>query len=295
MERSRRDFAAFFAFIAPALFFYLVFFIVPIPTSIYFSLFKWSGIAGDLEFIGLRNYRFLLQDSILWKSVGNNFKLAIFSVVFQIPLGILLGLLATSGLPLTRTFKLLYFVPMMISAIAVAVTWRLIYDPFFGLIVNLFKAIGIEGVTGGWLAESESAFNAVFVAISWQSIPFYMILFSAALSGVPSEILEAATIDGAASFARFFRITLPLIFGTIRTASILAIIGSLQYFGLVWVLTKGGPANSTELMSTMMYRRAFFDFRSGMASTIAVFMFVISITVTVTILKLTQRGVLENE
>ncbi len=279
-----------FAFVLPALLIYLFYFLLPIPLSGVYSLFKWDGISPMTDFRGLGNYIKLFHDSVFWTSFINNIKLVVLSLIIQLPIGLLLGLLVSSKLKGLMVYKLFYFIPMTISAVAIGITWKFIYDPNFGLLNTFLSSIGLENLALGWLGEPELAIGAVIATISWQYAPFYMVLFSAGLSGVPQELIEAAYIDGASKFQSFLHITLPLLRGTIRTASILSITGSLKYFALIFVMTEGGPNHASELMATYMYKQAFTSFKMGYGSAIAVVMFIISFAVTIIALKLGKQS-----
>ncbi len=200
-----------------------------------------------------------------------------------------LGLLVSSQLRGARLFKLLYFIPMMLSAVAIGITWKFIYEPNYGLLNGALRLVGLGSLARGWLGEPRLALAAAIATICWQFIPFYMVIFAAALAGVPQELIEAAYIDGASPAVSFFRITLPLLRNTIRTAAILSLTGSLKYFGLIYVMTEGGPDHATELLATYMYKQAFTGFRMGYGSTVAVFMFLISFLLTVLVLRLGKR------
>lgn len=276
-------------FLSPALFFYLLYFVIPVPMSFFYSFFNWNGITADMEFIGFRNWNTLFGDSVFWRSVVNNFVLVIMSILIQIPIGILLGTLVSSKLRGAKLFKLFYFVPMTLSAVAIGLIWVFIYDPNYGVINEFLDGVGLSHLAKGWLGDPETAFGAVIATICWQYIPFYMIIFSAAISGIPKELNEAAYIDGATRVQTFFRITLPLITSTIRMTIVLALTGSLKYFGLIYVMTEGGPSHSTELMATYMYKQAFTNFRMGYGSTVASFMFILSIGLTLLTLTLGGR------
>ncbi len=280
-KKERHNLFVGLAFLAPALFFYLLYFVIPVPMSFFYSFFKWNGITPDKEFIGLKNWFLLFQDEVFWRSVMNNFILVIMSIIIQIPMGIILGSLVSSKIKGARMFKLLYFVPMTLSAVAIGLIWTFIYEPNFGVINTMLDSLGLSHLATGWLGDPETAFGAVILTISWEYIPFYMILFAAAISSIPRELNEAAYIDGATETQGFFKITIPLISNTIRTSCVLALTGSLKYFGLIFVMTEGGPSHSTELMATYMYKQSFTNFRMGYGSTIASFMFILSIILTV--------------
>ena len=289
--KSRHNFFVALAFLGPALFFYLMYFIIPIPMSFFYSLFNWNGITPDMEFIGLKNWDSLFADSVFWKSVMNNFVLVIMSIIIQIPFGIILGAMVSSKMKGAKIFKFFYFIPMTLSAVAIGLIWIFIYEPNFGVINAFLEIIGLGQLTRGWLGDPNTAFGAVILTVSWQYIPFYMIIFSAAISSIPVELNEAAYIDGATRVQSFFRITLPLISSTIKMSCILALTGSLKYFGLIYVMTEGGPSHSTELMATYMYKQAFTNFRMGYGSTVASFMFILSIGLTLLTLSIGKKKV----
>ncbi|WP_319414665.1 sugar ABC transporter permease [Marispirochaeta aestuarii] len=290
MTSKNSNMAAGFAFVAPALLIYLFYFMLPIPLSALYSLFKWDGISPMTDFRGFDNYIRLFGDSVFWLSFFNNIKLVILSLLIQLPMGLLLGLLVSSRLRGLEVYKLFYFVPMTISAVAIGITWKFIYEPNFGLLNTFLIKIGLENLALGWLGEPGLAVGSVIATISWQYIPLYMVIFAAALSGIPRELIEAAYIDGASGFQSFFNVTLPLLQGTIRTASILSITGSLKYFALIFVMTEGGPNHASELMATYMYKQAFTTFRMGYGSSIAVIMFILSFVVTILTLRLGKKS-----
>jgi raffinose/stachyose/melibiose transport system permease protein len=286
---KKHDFLAALLFVLPALLIYFFYFIYPIPVSGYYSLFRWNGISPHKQYLGFGNWIRLAQDELFWKSFANNLILVVASIVIQLPMGLALGLLVSSRLKGIRVFKLLYFIPMMLSAVAIGITWKFIYEPSYGLLNALFRIVGLGALARGWLGEPALALAAVIATICWEFIPFYMVIFAAALAGISQELIEAAYIDGASPSVTFFRITLPLLKGTIRTAAILSLTGSLKYFGLIYVMTEGGPNHATELLATYMYKQAFTSFSMGYGSTVAVFMFLISFLLTVVVLRMGKK------
>jgi raffinose/stachyose/melibiose transport system permease protein len=271
-------------FIGPTLLIYLVYVIYPIFATFYYSLFNWNGIQAEKTFIALNNYSTLLSDKVFWMTISNNMLLVIASVVTQIPLGLIMALILFAPLRGMRIFRTVYFLPLLMSTVAVGILWTFIYDPMFGIVNKLLEVIGLSSWQNGWLGDPKTAFIAVIVTICWQYTPFYMILFRAAISGIPDEIYEAAEIDGCSGWKKFWSITLPLIKPTIITSSVLSVIGSLKYFDLIFVMTAGGPSSSTELMATYMYKQAFSKFNMGYASSISFTMFAIAFVVALIIL-----------
>lgn len=287
---TMRETLAGLGFVVPALAVYLFYFLLPIPLSTYYSLFNWDGLSPLTRFIGLGNFERLLTNPVFWQSFGNNIRLVILSLVIQLPFGLALGLIVSSKLKGTGMFKLLYFIPMTISAVAIGITWKFIYAPNYGLLNTILRRIGLDGWTQGWLGEPNLAFGAIVAAISWQHIPFYMVLFAAGLAGIPRDLIESAYIDGATGFQSFLHVTIPLLVPTIRTAAVLSLTGSLKYFALIFVMTGGGPNHASELMATYMYKQAFTNFSMGYGSSVAVVMFVIAIALTILILTFGKKG-----
>lgn len=263
-----------FLFLAPALFFFTLYIIAPIPVSFYYSLFNWDGI-GSRTFIGSRNWIELLRDPVFWRALQNNVILVTISILVQLPMGIALALLLTSGYRFTRLLKTVYFLPYLMSSVAIGMLWRYVYEPNFGLLNMFLEAIGRYDWIQDWLGDPNVVLYSVINAVNWQFIPFYMILFMAALVGIPDELYEAATIDGASKWKTFWAITLPLLWPTVVNAAVLSLVGSLKYFDLIHVLSGGGPNHASELLATYMYKRSFQHFRMGYGSTIAVALFTI--------------------
>lgn len=285
-----RNFKA-FVFALPALAVFMFYFILPIPMSLFYSFFRWNGMfSSPMIPVGLSNWFSLFGDTVFWKAVENNFLLVGVSIATQIPIGLLLGLLISTKLKGMRAIKLLYFLPMMMSVVGIGLLWGYIYDPNFGLLNAALKFIGLNKFALGWLGNPNTALWSIFVVICWEYIPFYMIIFAAAISNIPKELIDAAKIDGATRLQTFFKITLPLLTDAIRTSTVLALVGSLQYFALMYVMTDGGPNHSTEVMALWMYKQAFSFFKTGYGSAIATFMFIISISLAFITIKLFKRS-----
>jgi raffinose/stachyose/melibiose transport system permease protein len=185
--------------------------------------------------------------------------------------------------------KLLYFLPLLMSSVAIGVLFKNVYDPNFGPLDVALRAIGLDALAQDWLGDPRFSLASTIAVICWQNIPFYMILFLAGLSSFPAELSEAAVLDGASESTIFWRIKLPHLQGTIRTAMLLAVLGSLRYFDLVFVMTSGGPDHASELMATYMYNKVFSSFQLGYGSTIASAMFLIVALVAAAALRATQR------
>jgi raffinose/stachyose/melibiose transport system permease protein len=271
-----------FFFLLPALLLYGTYTLYGIVRTFQYSTLKWTGMgpASGAASIGLANYARLLQDGHFWHALSNNLLLVVVSVVFQLSIGMVLALILNTGLRGTRFFRTVYFMPLLLSTVATGILWQLMYDPYSGLFNGILAFISPNEKIA-WLGSEKVVMFAVLFVICWQYIPQYMILLRAGMTNIPEEIYEAATIDGASKWQQFWRMTLPLLSGTIKTSAVLSIVGSLKYFDLVWVMTGGGPNGYSELMATYMYKRAFQDDMMGYASTIAACMVIISLGVIV--------------
>ena len=267
-------------FTAPALIVYLVYVIYPILSTMSYSFYSWDG-TSDKTFIGFDNYVQLFHDSIFWTSLTNNAWVVVTSVFVQIPLGMIMALMLFAPIRGIRLFSSVYFLPFLMSTVAIGLLWVFMFDPINGIINQIVNVLGFENVA--WLSDENTSMIAILLVVVWQFSPFYMILFKAAMVGIGEELYESAEIDGASSFQKFFHITLPLLMPTIVSSSILAIVGSLKAFDIFYIMTGGGPNHATELMGTYMFKQAFINFNMGYASAIAFLMFLIALVVTILI------------
>ncbi|GAK03039.1 N-acetyl-D-glucosamine ABC transport system, permease protein [Geomicrobium sp. JCM 19037] len=281
-------------FILPALLVYVVYVVYPIITTFNYSLFDWSGLSADTTFVGLGNYISLYMDRIFWLALQNNVLIVMASVLLQIPLGLIMALILSSSIKGRRFFNVMFFLPYLMSTVAIGLLWIYMFDPVNGPVNQILMWLGFSPVS--WLADPAIAIYAVLFVIIWQFSPFYMILFRAAIVGIPDELYEAADIDGANSKNKFFYVTLPTLIPTIVTSSILAIVGSLKAFDIFYIMTGGGPGHATEILGTYMYKQGFINFSMGYASAIAFTMFVIAFVCVVIIQTLEylrrKRGIL---
>ncbi|MBX7233610.1 MAG: sugar ABC transporter permease [Caldilineales bacterium] len=291
VRRRFRDNLTIFLFLLPAFVLFLAFVIYPILQSVYYSLFDWKGLGAATNFIGLNNYLNILRDQVFLRSVRNGFLLVGLSLVLQLPLALALALMVGRDLPGRAFFRIIFFLPYVFSEVITAIMWLSLYnpDPDRGFINSLLVRIpGVEPVA--WLGDTSIVLAAVFVVLTWKYFGLYMLLFMAGLQNIPAEIEEAARIDGANGGQLLTRITLPLLSGTILTCVYLSVVGSLQQFALIWVMTKGGPVNASEVMATYMYRFGFVRFWFGYGCAVAIVMFLICLTFSLIYQRLVQRS-----
>ena len=260
-------------FLAPALILFLLFVVYPIFRSIYFSMYDWNGLGPAVDFIGLENFIAILTDKVFIKAIWNVLLIILFALGSQLPLALGLAVLVGRNLPGRAIFRTIFFLPFVLSEVNAAIMWMLLYnpDPERGFINAILVLFGDKPVA--WLGDTNIVLMAVFVALTWKYFGYHMLLYLTGLQNIPLDIEEAARIDGANSFQNFFYITLPLLGSTIRTSVYLSVLGSIQQFILVWVMTKGGPVNASETLSTYMYRFGFVRFQLGYGSAVAIYMF----------------------
>lgn len=257
---------------------------IPIILTGYYGLMDWNGI-GPMTFIGLDNYMELLSDDTFWYSARNSFFLAFFSTAALI-VYLAVSLVLSAKIKGRETLRKIYLIPMLLSSVAIAQLWIKIYDPNNGMLNSLLTTLGVESPPA-WLAERSTVLIAIFIAIVWQYAGFYIIIYSAALKGIPASLIEAAEIDGATPLQIAYKIKVPLISGVIKTTIVLAIVGSLKYFDLIYVMTGGGPNGASEVIASYMYKQAFGINNFGYGSAIGFALLVLALATTFVIQKLT--------
>lgn len=277
-------------FLIPAFVLYIVLVVLPIFQSARYSLYRWDGLGPLARFVGLENYRDILEDPVFWQSFKNNMIVVFFSLVTQMPPAVFLAIILTGRVRGRSLLRTVYFAPQIVSTVAASYLFYYVYEPTFGLLNETLRAIGLGNLTQGWLGNPSIALYSVLVVISWKYIGFYMVLFMAAIEGIPPELFEAARIDGCTSWQIVRKITLPLLAGTMKTACVLSIVGSIKYFDLIWVMTSGGPAHSTELIATYMYKKTFLSWEMGYGSALAFVLFLIAFLLSLGFTRLTSRN-----
>lgn len=267
-------------FILPAFLVYTLYTASSIFRTFQFSLHDWSGFGplANSANIGFANYVKLFADERFMHAIKNNFLLVIVSIVFQLSTGMILALIINSKNKGTKFFRTIYPMPLLLSTVATGILWLLMFNPYTGLFNGLLRIISPD-VRLSWLGSEQVVLFAVMFVICWQYSPQYMILLRAGMTNISAEVYEAAVIDGANKWQQFWKITFPLLSGTLKTSAVLSIVGSLKYFDLIWIMTGGGPNGYSELMATYMYRKAFTEDQMGYASSVASSMIVISLVV----------------
>ncbi len=287
--RRFQDRLVIFLFMLPALILFLLFVIYPIFRSAYFSTFNWKGLGPAVDFIGLGNYVKIFADKVFLKAVTNVVIIIVCSLVLQLPLAMMLAVMVGRDLPGRAIFRTICFLPYVLSEVNTGIMWMLLYnaDPDRGFLNAVAVLLGFKPVL--WLADMNVVLFAVFIALTWKYFGFHMLLFLTGLQNIPTEIEEAARMDGANSFQNFFFITLPLLGGTIKTSVYMSVLGSIAQFILIWVMTRGGPVNASETMATYMYRFGFVRFQLGYGSAVAIIMFILCVIFSLVYQQLTKK------
>ena len=277
-------------FLLPGLTLFAFLVIFPILQSVYYSLFDWKGFGPAVDFVGLDNFVSILSDRVFLIALRNGLFIIVFSLALQLPLALMLAVLVGRDLPGRVVFRTIFFMPYVVSEVITAIMWLFLYnpDPDRGLI-NAVLVLLPGGQAHPWLGDLNTVMPAVFVALTWKYFGFYMLLFLTGLQQIPPNIEEAAKIDGANSLQNLRYVTVPLLGSTIRTSVYLSVLGSLQQFIIVWIMTKGGPVNASETMATYMYRFGLVYFKLGYGSAVAIYMFLICLIFSIVYRHLTRQ------
>ena len=260
----------------PALAVFVFFAVMPLVGVLVLSFTRWDGL-GPIHPAGIANWRSVLGSSGLAHSLWVTFEVMLFSWLVQTPIALLLGVYTAGRHRNRAVLAVFYFVPLLLSAAAIAVTFKALLDPNFGLGPGLHSGL----LTQNWLGDPVLAMGVVIFIVSWQFIPFHALIYQGAVRQIPESLYEAAALDGAGRVRSFTSITLPQLKHTIITSSTLMVVGSLTFFDLIFVLTAGGPGDSTRVLALDMYRRGFGANQMGPASVIAVILVVVGLVIAV--------------
>jgi raffinose/stachyose/melibiose transport system permease protein len=277
-------------FVLPALILYVVFVVVPVIQAMHYSLFKWNGLGPLTDFVGLQNYATALNTRSFTTSIGNNFLILVLSLLIQIPFSLALAVMLNRRFPGRAVFRLLFFLPYVLSEAVTGIVFSLMLQPD-SVVDSSLKNVGLEAFIQDWLGDSTLVMITLFVIISWKYFGFHMIILLAGLQGIPKELEEAAYIDGADRRTAFRYVTLPLLGPTLRVSIFLSMIGALQLFDMVWVMTGGGPVNASSTMAIAMFKAGFRSHQFGYGSALAVILFLFCLVVAL----LYQRYVLRRD
>ncbi|UUZ96540.1 sugar ABC transporter permease [Paenibacillus sp. P25] len=267
-------------FLLPALLIYLTVIFIPSLYTLYLSFFSWNGVGPHKDFVGLQNYaELILKDSVFPRAIKNNLQWMIGSLVLTTGLGLGLALLLNKKIKGRTLFRGIFYFPFVLSGVVVATVWAWMYNPTQGFINKVLETMGLENWTHAWLAEPKIALYAVFAAALWQGVGQPMVLFLAGLSTISQDPYEAAIIDGAKPYQSFWYITIPLLQETFVIVIATTMIASMKVYDIIYAMTGGGPAESTQVLSSLMYYQTFKFANIGIGSAISWFLVFIAMIV----------------
>ena len=270
---NREEAIAGYSFLVPTVLSVLIFVVFPVIFSFYISFHKWDYISGDRPFIGFGNYLRMFKTEKFWKTLSNSARYGLTIVPVNIAVSLGLALLVNQKVKGVTAFRAAYFSPVVTSSVAVAMIWGWIFDPGFGLLNYLVRLVGLPGQL--WLGDPKLALPALVAMAVWNGAGYNMMIFLAGLQGISQEYYDAATVDGANGYQQFRHITLPLLSPTTFFVFITGMIGALQIFDQIYILTKGGPAGSTRTIVYYLWENGFESFDMGYASSLAYVLFAV--------------------
>lgn len=268
-----------YTFILPNFLGFLIFTFIPVIVSILLSFMEWDT-ASPMKFVGLKNFIMLLKDETFKISFVNTIYYTVATVPLTMICSLALAVLLNEGIIFKKFFRGAVFFPYITSLVAVAAVWNMLFLPTMGPINEFLKTIGVSNPPG-WLSSTRWAMPAIIITSVWRNMGYYMVLFLAGLQGIPKELYEAATVDGATPWQKFKDITWPMLTPTTFFVTIMLTISSFKVFDLVWIMTQGGPGRSTNVLVYDIYQEAFLNLKFGYSSAIAMVLFVLVLTITI--------------
>lgn len=284
--RKLNDDGVGYILIAPFILATMLFVVAPILVNIWFSFTNYNLRAA--RFIGLKNYAFMLQDEVVWKSLWNTLVYTFFTLTLTMVFGLFLAMGLQKRIPGLQIFRTLFYIPNVTSMVSVSMIWLWLFDPTNGFFNHLLAIAGLSSVN--WLYDSRTAMGALVTVGIWKSLGYYMIIYLAGLNAIPKYLYEAATIDGASSWKQFMKITVPLLTPVSFFLFITGFMNNFKVFEQVQIMTAGGPLNSTTTIVHQIYQRAFNDLRLGYAAALSVLLLVIVLIVTLFNFKYGNQG-----
>jgi N-acetylglucosamine transport system permease protein len=272
---------------------YAIFVISPYAQAFKIALTDWQGMTAEYHYIGFGNFVKLFHDPVFWTALRHNLFLLVSIPLVIVSLSLFFSAMLNfgGGVPGSRIYKVVYFFPSVLSIAVVGVLWQFVFEPRNGLLNGFLQAVGLGDLKQIWLGDGKTALGSIMAVVVWGGVGFYVVLFTAAMSAIPKELYEAALLDGAGAWQSFWRLTLPLIWGSVQVAIAYLVIGALDMFALVQVLSvgPGGPDDATQVISLYMYTNAFTYGNFGYAAAIGVALFAINLILTLLTFRLTRR------
>lgn len=285
---DRRETWTAWSFLAPSALHLTVFTLGPLLFTLWVSLHEWDLLSAQKPFVGLDNYREMFTDPLFWNAARNT---AVYALYVPVTMMLALGAAVLLNRPTrgVRVLRAMVFIPTVVSFAAIAIVWQWVFNADYGLLNAALRSVGLDGID--WLGNPKTALLAVMVVSAWIQIGYQMIIYLAGLQGIPRTLYEAATLDGASSWQRFRRITVPLLRPTSVYLFVTGVIWSFQVFTLVYVMTEGGPVHATDVLVYRIYQNAWEFRRMGYASAMSWFLFAVLLVLTVAQWRILDRRV----
>lgn len=280
--------------VTPALILMSVFMVYPTLNVFIMSLYKWGGLSRNKEFVGLNNFRILMTDQNFIKSFQNTLLIVVLVTMITLSIALVFAsILVREKVKGQNFFRIIFYVPNILSVVVISSIFSAIYDPSMGLLNGLFRMIrGQDFVNIQWLGNQKIVIYAIIIAMIWQAVGYYMVMYMASMSSIPLHLYEAAELEGANRISQFFVITLPLVWETVRTTLTFYVISSINLsFLFVKVMTSGGPDGSSNVILNYMYNQAYTNSSYGYGMSIGVTIFLFSFILSLTVNKLTRRDI----
>ncbi len=268
-------------FALPALAVYAVFLVYPSLTSLFFSLTDWDGLSPSYNMVGLQNYVDMTKDPVILTALKNNALWTVVTLSVPMVLGLLLAIVLNGRVRGKPILRLIFYTPAVLPLVSIASIWGWLYNPQYGAVNEFLRLVGLDSLAQPWLGQDSTALAAIMVPAIWLRAGFPMLLYLAALQGIPEEIYEAATVDGATRWQQFWFITMPSLKPAHYIVLALSLIDSFKVFDMVYAMTYGGPGTATQVMGTWMYANVFQYYQAGYGTAIAVTITVIAVAVSI--------------
>lgn len=276
-------------FLAPACLVYGAFVVWPLLQAFVLSMYNWRGVSMNRRFVGTANFERLWDDKVFWKALANNLWLLVVSMFALFVIGLLVAHAMQGGGRMAKGIRSIVLFPQVISLVAVAIVWQFMYNPSYGLVTDGLETLGLTW-KNGILGTPSAALPAVTFAFLWYAAGFYIMLFSTGLKAIPTEVIEAAELDGSHGLHRFWRVTWPMLWSVKRTAAIYVVINVMNVFALVFLMTQGGPDRATEVMLTYLYQIGFTNYQFGQATALAVLNFIVAMSLAAILMFVFRRN-----
>lgn len=276
-------------FILPAFILYSVFVMLPMFSSIYLSFTSWDGLSADIRYIGLENFKEIWESPRVHNALKNTIIVALALVVLENVTAMILAILVDQVRFLRNFFRSIFYFPVLMSGIIMGFIWMIILNYNFGVVNQLLDTLGLGALKTDWLGDPDYALLSIILSTVWKASGYYMIIYLAGLQGIPQELLEAASIDGAGKWRQFWHVTFPLLAGATTVCVMLSMIGSLKLFDQIAVMTNGGPGFATETLTYIIYKVAFGEGRQGFGTALAIVLFIIILIISIVQIRVLRK------